>query len=82
MEFKEAYEIVSKFNSVYDYCTERTDAFVFGKKGENCFDGTNSPVALMKNNASCINFVVYMSSSKGELVREGFIADWLAGNIE
>lgn len=43
----------------FNYCVERTDAFVFSKKDDMSFGG-NGPVAVLKESGECINYVAFL----------------------
>ena len=82
LDFADAMRVIDKYEHAFDYCTEYSDAFVFSKLDSMTFGGGESPVAVLKEDGSCINFVAYITMGHGEGIREGYIRDWKAGRVK
>jgi hypothetical protein len=69
----EAVEIAHRYNKRFDYFFETDKSFILGvKSNETDAGGSDSPIVIVKEDGSALNFVSALTSGLvGETIREG-----------
>ena len=71
LKYREALAIAKDKKTKINYCTEYSNAYVFGYRTENTVSkGGDSPVVVMKEDGQTLNFTAYAVTPRKEYLRD------------